>query len=32
MEQDTVLVGEPSGEGPLADVRISVQYLRGLAP
>lgn len=32
MEQDTVLTGEPDdGEGPVADVRVSVAYLRGLA-
>ena len=30
LEQDTVLIAEPSGEGPLADVRASVEYLRGL--
>lgn len=30
MEQDTVLAAEPAGEGPLADVRASVAYLRGL--
>jgi inosose dehydratase len=31
MEQDTVLAGEPEGEGPVRDVRASVTYLRGLA-
>jgi inosose dehydratase len=30
LEQDTILRGEPSGEGPVADVRASVEYLRGL--
>lgn len=30
LEQDTVLATEPSGEGPLADVRASVAFLRGL--
>jgi inosose dehydratase len=30
LEQDTILAEEPKGEGPLADVRTSVQYLRGL--
>jgi|SRR5690606_14238908 len=30
MEQDTILTGPPSGEGPVADVRASVQYLRDL--
>ncbi|MDY6995471.1 MAG: sugar phosphate isomerase/epimerase [Actinomycetota bacterium] len=28
MEQDTVLSGEPAGEGPVRDVRASVAYLR----
>ena len=28
MEQDTILDGEPAGEGPLRDVRASVAYLR----
>jgi inosose dehydratase len=28
MEQDTVLAGEPAGEGPVADVRASLEYLR----
>lgn len=31
MEQDTILPGEPADEGPLADVRASVAYLRGLS-
>jgi inosose dehydratase len=31
VEQDTVLDGEPAGEGPVADVRASVTYLAGLA-
>lgn len=31
MEQDTILASEPSGEGPRADVRASIEYLRGLA-
>ena len=30
LEQDTILTEEPRGEGPLADVRTSVEYLRGL--
>ena len=30
LEQDTVLVDEPAGEGPLADVRASVDYLRSV--
>jgi len=30
LEQDTILPGDPSGEGPVADVRASVEYLRGL--
>ena len=32
MEQDTVLAAEPEGEGPLVDVRASVEFLRRLAP
>ncbi|SFC37501.1 inosose dehydratase [Nocardioides terrae] len=32
MEQDTVLDGAPEGEGPLADVRASLEYLRAVAP
>jgi inosose dehydratase len=31
LEQDTVLAGPPDGDGPLADVRSSVEYLRSLA-
>jgi inosose dehydratase len=31
LEQDTVLSGEPPGEGPLADVRASIAFLQGLA-
>jgi inosose dehydratase len=31
LEQDTVLAGPPDGDGPLADVRESVAYLRSLA-
>ena len=31
LEQDTVLTEEPVGEGPVADVRTSVEHLRGLA-
>ena len=31
LEQDTVLTGPPDGDGPLADVRTSVEYLRSLA-
>ena len=30
LEQDTVPTGEPRGEGPVADVRTSVERLRGL--
>jgi inosose dehydratase len=30
LEQDTILPGDPSGEGPVGDVRKSVEYLRGL--
>jgi inosose dehydratase len=30
LEQDTILTEEPGGEGPLADVRASVEYLRRL--
>ena len=30
LEQDTILTEEPTGEGPLTDVRTSVEYLRGL--
>jgi inosose dehydratase len=32
LEQDTILDGEPEGEGPVADVRSSVDYLRSLIP
>ena len=32
LEQDTILAGEPEGEGPVADVRTSVAYLRSLVP
>ncbi len=28
LEQDTILTGEPEGEGPVADVRASAEYLR----
>jgi inosose dehydratase len=30
LEQDTILAGEPEGEGPVGDVRTSVAYLRSL--
>ena len=30
LEQDTMLSGPPAGEGPVADVRTSVEYLRSL--
>jgi len=30
LEQDTILTGEPRGEGPVADVRQSADYLRTL--
>ena len=30
LEQDTVLTEAPTGEGPLGDVRTSVEFLRGL--
>jgi inosose dehydratase len=30
IEQDTILDGEPEGEGPVADVRSSLAYLRSL--
>jgi inosose dehydratase len=30
LEQDTILTDEPSGEGPVAEVRQSADYLRGL--
>jgi inosose dehydratase len=32
LEQDTILTEAPRGEGPVADARISVDYLRGLLP
>jgi inosose dehydratase len=32
LEQDTILDGEPDGEGPVADVRSSVAYLQSLTP
>lgn len=31
LEQDTILTGEPTGEGPVADVRRSVDHLRTIA-
>ena len=31
MEQDTILPAAPSDEGPVADVRASIDFLRGLA-
>jgi inosose dehydratase len=31
LEQDTILTGEPSGEGPAGDARASVAYLQGLS-
>jgi inosose dehydratase len=30
LEQDTILTGEPRGEGPVADVRTSADYVRDL--
>ena len=30
LEQDTILTGEPSGEGPVADVRASAEYVRSV--
>jgi inosose dehydratase len=30
LEQDTILTGPPAGAGPVADVRTSVEHLRGL--
>jgi inosose dehydratase len=30
LEQDTILTGEPAGEGPVADVWASAEHLRGL--
>jgi inosose dehydratase len=32
LEQDTILDGDPSGEGPVRDVRASVGYLTSVAP
>ncbi len=32
LEQDTILADEPAGEGPLADVRTSIDALRALLP
>jgi inosose dehydratase len=32
LEQDTILDGEPDGEGPVADVRSSFAYLQSLTP
>jgi inosose dehydratase len=32
MEQDTVLDAAPEGEGPIADVRASLEHLRAVAP
>jgi inosose dehydratase len=32
LEQDTILQGEPEGDGPVADVRTSIAYLRSLTP
>jgi inosose dehydratase len=31
MEQDTILAGEPVGEGPVVDARASIAFLRSLA-
>ncbi|MFI5709595.1 sugar phosphate isomerase/epimerase family protein [Kribbella sp. NPDC051620] len=31
LEQDTILTGRPDGEGPLADVRASIEHLRRIA-
>ena len=30
LEQDTILTGEPRGEGPVTDVRTSADYIRSL--
>jgi inosose dehydratase len=30
LEQDTILAEEPTGEGPVADVWASAEYLRGV--
>lgn len=32
LEQDTILGGRPEGEGPVADVRASMDYLRSVLP
>ena len=32
MEQDTILAGEPTGEGPVHDVRTSVAFMRDCVP
>lgn len=32
LEQDTILTEEPAGEGPMSDVRASLEYLRTLLP
>ncbi len=31
LEQDTILAGEPEGEGPVADVKTSAAFLRSLS-
>ena len=31
LEQDTILTCDPKGEGPAADVRTSLEFLRGIA-
>ena len=30
LEQDTILTGEPPGEGPVADVRTGAEYVRSV--
>ncbi len=30
LERDTILIGEPPGEGPVADVRASAEYVRSV--
>jgi inosose dehydratase len=30
LEQDTILTGKPRGDGPVADVRASAEYLRSV--
>ena len=30
LEQDTILTGEPTGEGPVSDVRTSADHVRHL--